>query len=115
MKRALSILFVLCAGFAAFVFGGASDEDGGEPTYKIEFDNAFGLVEQGDFRIGGVTAGQTSAFDVVKDDDGRALALVEAKVTEPGFADLREDASCEIKPQSLIGRASCRERVCLVV
>ena len=103
MKRALSILFVLGAGFAAFVFGGASDEDSGEPTYKIEFDNAFGLVEQGDFRIGGVTAGQTSAFDVVKDEDGRALALVEAKVTEPGFADLREDASCEIKPQSLIG------------
>jgi ABC-type transporter Mla subunit MlaD len=102
MRRALSILFVLGAGFAAFVFGGASDEDSGDPTYKIQFDNAFGLVEQGDFRIGGVTAGQTSAFDIVK-EDGRALALVEAKVTEPGFADLREDASCEIKPQSLIG------------
>jgi ABC-type transporter Mla subunit MlaD len=39
---------------------------------------------------------------VVK-QDGRALAEVEAKVTEPGFADLREDASCEIRPQSLIG------------
>ena len=102
MRKALSILFVLGAGFAAFVFGGASEEDNGEATYKIQFDNAFGLVEQGDFRIGGVTAGQTSAFDVKK-VDGRAIAEVEAKVTEPGFADLREDASCEIKPQSLIG------------
>src|SRR6188472_2305167 len=103
MRRAISILVVLGAGVAAFAFTGASDDDsGGDPTYKIEFDNAFGLVEQGDFRIGGVTAGQTTGFDIVK-EDGRALALVEAKVTEPGFADLREDASCEIKPQSLIG------------
>jgi ABC-type transporter Mla subunit MlaD len=102
MRRAISILVVLAAGVAAFAFTGASEDSAGEPTYKIQFDNAFGLVEQGDFRIGGVTAGQTSAFDVVK-EDGRALALVEAKVSEPGFADLREDASCEIKPQSLIG------------
>jgi ABC-type transporter Mla subunit MlaD len=28
---------------------------------------------------------------------------VEAEVTEPGLADLRKDASCEIRPQSLIG------------
>lgn len=102
MRRAISILVVLAAGVAAFAFTGASSDDSGDPTYKIQFDNAFGLVEQGDFRIGGVTAGQTTDFDIVK-EDGRALALVEAKVTEPGFADLREDASCEIKPQSLIG------------
>jgi ABC-type transporter Mla subunit MlaD len=102
MRRFLSVLFVAAAGAGAFVFGGASEESGDAATYKIQFDNAFGLVEQGDFRIGGVTAGQTSAFEVVK-VDGRAVAEVEAKVTEPGFADLREDASCEIKPQSLIG------------
>ena len=102
MRRAISILVVVGAGIAAFAFTGASEDSGGDPTYKIQFDNAFGLVEQGDFRIGGVTAGQTTGFDVTK-VDGRALALVEAKVTEPGFADLREDASCEIKPQSLIG------------
>ena len=103
MRRLLSVLFVLGAGVAVFVFGGASEDSSSDtPTYKIQFDNAFGLVEQGDFRIGGVTAGQTSAFEVVKVDE-RAVAEVEAKVTEPGFADLREDASCEIKPQSLIG------------
>ena len=102
MRRALSILVVLGAGVAAFMFGGASNEDSETPTYKIQFDNAFGLVEQGDFRIGGVRAGVTSAFEVVK-VDGRAVAEVAAEVSEPGFADLREDASCEIKPQSLIG------------
>jgi len=102
MRRALSILVVLAAGAASFVFGGASDDSSDTATYKIHFDNAFGLVEQGDFRIGGVTAGQTTGFEVVK-VDGRAVAEVEAEVTERGFADLREDASCEIKPQSLIG------------
>jgi len=103
MRRFLSVLFVTAAGVAALVFGGgASGDDSDTATYKIQFDNAFGLVEQGDFRIGGVTAGETSGFEVVKVDD-RAVAEVEAKVTEPGFADLRSDASCEIKPQSLIG------------
>ena len=33
----------------------------------------------------------------------RPLAVVEAEVTEPGFADLRSDARCEIRPQSFIG------------
>ena len=102
MRRALSILMVIGAGAAAFMFGGASDDSSDTATYKIQFDNAFGLVEQGDFRIGGVRAGTTKSFEVVKVDD-RAVAEVEAEVTEPGFADLREDASCEVKPQSLIG------------
>ena len=102
MRRLLSVLFVIAAGVAAFAFGGASNEESDKAKYKIQFDNAFGLVEQGDFRIGGVTAGQTTGFEVVKVDD-RAIAEVEAEVTEPGFADLRKDASCEIKPQSLIG------------
>ena len=102
MRRALSILVVLGAGIAAFAFAGASSESEDAATYKIQFDNAFGLVEQGDFRIGGVRAGTTKTFEVVK-VDGRAIAEVEAEVTEPGFADLRKDAVCEIKPQSLIG------------
>ena len=45
---------------------------------------------------------QTSEFKVTK-VDGRPLALVKAEVTEPGLADLRRDALCEIRPQSLIG------------
>ena len=52
--------------------------------------------------MAGVRAGKTSTFKVTK-VDGRPLALVEAEVTEPGLADLRKDARCEIRPQSLIG------------
>ena len=103
MRRFLSALFVGAVAVAALVFGGgASSGDSDTATYKIQFDNAFGLVEQGDFRIGGVRAGTTNGFEVIK-VDGRAVAEVEAEVTESGFADLRKDAVCEIKPQSLIG------------
>ncbi len=104
MRRVLSIVLVVGAGATAVLaLTGASDESkDGVREYKILFDNAFGLVEGGDFRVGGVNAGQTTKFSIVK-KDGRALAEVTAEVNEPGFADLREDATCASKPQSLIG------------
>ena len=98
------ILVVLgvCAG--AFVLAGASEKKGSEGrTYKIMFDNAFGLTKGGDFRVGGVNAGQTTAFDVVKKKGEAPKAVVTVDVTKPGFGDFRKDASCEIRPQSLIG------------
>jgi ABC-type transporter Mla subunit MlaD len=96
---------VCVAAVAAVVFTGAS-EGGGEAgkgtTYKLHFDNAFGLVENGDFKVGGVRAGVTSSFEVIK-NKSRSIAEIEVKVEEPGFDDLRSDARCEIRPQSLIG------------
>jgi virulence factor Mce-like protein len=91
----------VCAG--AFVLAGASDQQSGGRTYKIMFDNAFGLTKGGDFRVGGVNAGQTSDFEVVKKPGEAPKAVVTVEVTKPGFGDFRSDASCEIRPQSLIG------------
>ena len=91
----------VCA--AAFVLAGASDQKSDGTTYRIVFDNAFGLVEGGDFRVGGVNAGQTTGFDVEKKQGESPKAVVTAEVTKPGFGDFREDASCDIRPQSLIG------------
>ena len=71
------------------------------PTYKIVFDNAFGLTEGGDFRVGGVKAGKTTTFKATSSEPPKAE--VTAKITQPGFDDLRKDATCAIKPQSLIG------------
>jgi virulence factor Mce-like protein len=103
IRRVLSALaVVLLAGAAALGLGAKSDDDGGKKTYNLLFDNAFGLTEGGDFKVAGVRAGKTSAFKVVN-VDGRPLALVKAELTEPGLADLRRDARCEIRPQSLIG------------
>jgi ABC-type transporter Mla subunit MlaD len=96
----LAVLGV-CAG--AFVLAGASDKGPEGQTYAIMFDNAFGLTKGGDFRVGGVNAGQTTEFEVDKKKGEAPKAKVTVEVTKPGFGNFRKDASCEIRPQSLIG------------
>src|SRR3954466_5336852 len=95
------VVIGVCAG--AFVLAGASDKSAEGTTYKIMFDNAFGLTKGGDFRVGGVNAGQTTDFSVVKKQGESPKAVVTAEISKPGFGDFRKDASCEIRPQSLIG------------
>ena len=97
------ILVVIAGCAGAFVLAGASDKKPDGTTYRIMFDNAFGLTKGGDFRVGGVNAGQTTSFDVVKKKGESPKAVVTAEVSKPGFGDFRKDASCEIRPQSLIG------------
>jgi virulence factor Mce-like protein len=100
VRRLVAAAVVLGAIAAAVVLAGASDETGAR-RYQIEFDNAFGLVEGGDLKVGGVRAGSTSGFRLSKDRPPKAI--VEVEVTKPGFGDFRTDATCEIRPQSLIG------------
>jgi ABC-type transporter Mla subunit MlaD len=102
VRRAIVLVAVLLASTGAVLALGASDgEDQGERRYEIVLDNAFGLTEGGDLRIAGVRAGTTGDIRVIR--GRRPLALVEATITEPGFADLRRDARCEVQPQSFIG------------
>jgi ABC-type transporter Mla subunit MlaD len=95
------VVLGICAG--AFVLAGAADKKPDGQTYTIMFDNAFGLTKGGDFRVGGVNAGQTTDFDVEKKKGEAPKAEVTVEVTKPGFGDFRSDTSCEIRPQSLIG------------
>ncbi len=98
---ALAGVVVLTAG--AVVVAGAGG--GGEQReVRMVFDNAFGLVEGGDFRIGGVRAGQTTSFDVLESKSGPPKAIVKATIARTGAAaELRRDATCTIRPQSLVG------------
>ena len=91
-------LVAVVAALAALARGADGDDD---TTYRIVFDNAFGLTDGGDFRIAGVRAGAIEDLRITRGYPPKAVA--EVKVTEPGFADLREDALCEVRPQSLIG------------
>jgi virulence factor Mce-like protein len=95
----IGVVLLVCVGAAVLLL--ARDDESEGKTYKIVFDNAFGLTEGGDLRVGGVNAGQTTEFTATKDTPPKAE--VTAKVTQPGFSDLRKDATCTIKPQSLIG------------
>jgi phospholipid/cholesterol/gamma-HCH transport system substrate-binding protein len=114
MRRIAAILLVLVAAAAAVVMTGArSEREEAGFKVKIAFDNAFGLTEGGDLRVGGVKAGKTLKFDVSKgkecqgatpgDGPPRACAIVESIITENGFKDFKSDAHCDIRQQSLIG------------
>jgi virulence factor Mce-like protein len=103
MRRVLVTIAVLGVCAAAFVLAGASDQKSEGRTYRLKFDNAFGLVKGGDFRVGGVNAGQTTDFEVEKRKGESPKAVVTVQVTKPGFEDFRRDATCEVRPQSLIG------------
>jgi ABC-type transporter Mla subunit MlaD len=62
-------------------------------------------------RIAGASVGSVSSVDVSMpgepvDKDGKAdpgKAVVVLSITDSGFQDFREDASCLIRPQSLLG------------
>ncbi len=97
------VLLALGAGGAALALGAGADDDAQGKTYEIEFDNAFGVSQGGDFKVAGVRAGTTGDLQVEVKGRARPVAVVKAKITEPGFADLRRDAHCEIRPQSFIG------------
>jgi ABC-type transporter Mla subunit MlaD len=101
VRRALLALAVLIGVAGAALALGANGDGSVGKRYEIVLDNAFGLSEGGDFRVAGVRAGTTGEARVIR--GRRPVALVEAQVTEPGFADLRADARCEVKPQSFIG------------
>lgn len=109
MRRiaAMVVLVALVATAAAVLTVAVGAEK--KQTFKIVFDNAFGLTEGGDFKIAGVRAGQTSRFTVSRERPRKAV--VEVQLAEKGVGKLREDSLCDVKPQSLIGEyfVDCRE------
>jgi virulence factor Mce-like protein len=100
MRRVLASAGVLLV-IAAFVFiAGGFSSGPSDPTYKLEFDNAFGLVKDAPFKVAGVPAGKIASIDLNQKD---FHAVVTVQVTTKGFGAFRSDASCQSRPQSLIG------------
>ena len=97
MKRVAAALVVLCALTVALVGTGAKEGT----RYKVRaiFDNAVSVIPGEDVKIAGVKVGKISALDVTPDKK----AAVTLDITVPGFQDFRRDATCTIRPQSLIG------------
>jgi virulence factor Mce-like protein len=109
MKRILvSAAILLAIGAFVVIAGGASNNDSAAGTYKIELDNAFGLVSGADFKVAGVRAGKIQSIELPKNciDGGgnpTCRALVTVQVTQNGFGSFKSDAFCQSRPQSLIG------------
>lgn len=110
MRRAIGIAAALVALVVIFILLAGSGGDGG---YKVRaiFDNANFVVKGEEVRIAGANVGSIESVDVTMPgqtatetgEDAPGKAVVVINITDPGFQDFRSDASCLIRPQSLIG------------
>lgn len=120
-KRALLALGLVAAVVVVvlLVSGGGGSNDG----YRVRavFDNGGFMVKGEEVRVAGANVGEIESVGVsmpgepVAYENGKAVekpgkAIIVMKITDPGFQDFREDASCQIRPQSLIGEkfVDCR-------
>jgi ABC-type transporter Mla subunit MlaD len=99
MRRILAI-GALALAIAAIVVVVVSVSGGSQP-YRVRaiFDNASFVIPGEQVRVAGVNVGKIESLDVTKD----FKAVVVLDITQPGYQDFRRDASCTIRPQSLIG------------
>ena len=93
----------------------AIGSNGNDGTYLVRayFDNGSFVVPGEEVRIAGATVGTVKSVDVSTNDETASLeggphavpgkAVVVMEIEDAGFKDFRQDASCLIRPQSLIG------------
>jgi ABC-type transporter Mla subunit MlaD len=97
MRRVLAALVVTAGLVAAGVAMGA----GGGGGYQVRaiFDSAAFIVKGEDVKVAGVRVGRIDSLSVTPDNK----AAVVLDIQLPGYQDFRRDATCRIRPQSLIG------------
>jgi phospholipid/cholesterol/gamma-HCH transport system substrate-binding protein len=111
--RRIAVILALVTALAAILAGGAIAGDGDGDGYEVRaiFDNAAFLVPGEEVRIAGAKVGVVSEVDVTGEDEAAhadgspdpGKAVVVLRIDDEGFQDFRSDASCLIRPQSLIG------------
>jgi ABC-type transporter Mla subunit MlaD len=111
MRRALGILLLTAALAALFVSATAAGGDDDAYEVRAIFDNAGFLVPGEDVRVAGANVGSVAEIDVTDTEEAAhadgspepGKAVVVLRIEDPAFQDFREDASCLVRPQSLIG------------
>jgi len=121
-RRAIIAAALVAAAVVAIVLvvsGGGGASDG----YRVRavFDNGAFMVTGEQVRVAGANVGTIESVDVsmpgetVAYRDGKPVAvpgkaIIVMDIADPGFQDFRSDASCQIRPQSLIGEkfVDCR-------
>jgi len=118
-KIAAALLVAAVVAVVLITSGGDSDSDG----YKVRaiFDNGGFMVTGEQVRVAGANVGTIESVDVsmpgdpVAYRDGKPVAkpgkaIIVMDIADPGFQDFRQDATCLIRPQSLIGEkfVDCR-------
>lgn len=99
MRRLIAIIVAAVVVIALVVIVSSS---GDSNPYQVRaiFRNAFSVIPGEDVKIAGVKVGSIGALDTHAQGH---LAAVVLNIEEPGFQDFRTDATCTIRPQSLIG------------
>jgi ABC-type transporter Mla subunit MlaD len=94
-------LFVALAPWIVIGIVREVTDDDRDDAYFVRaiFDNASNLVEGEDVKVAGVAVGAIDSLDVTEDEKA-ALTL---RIDDEDFTPWKADASCTIRPQSLIG------------
>ena len=90
---------VLVAAVGIALAQGAKHNASGTYLVRAIFDDASFAARGEDVRIAGANVGSITSLGVTQDH----RAAVTISVTNPGFAPFHSDATCAIRPQSLIG------------
>jgi phospholipid/cholesterol/gamma-HCH transport system substrate-binding protein len=112
-KRLILAAALVIAVIAVVLLASGDDSDDGYRVRAI-FDNGGFMVTGEEVRVAGATVGEIDTVDVtmpgetVAYENGEPVekpgkAIIVLNITDPGFQDFRQDASCQIRPQSLIG------------
>jgi phospholipid/cholesterol/gamma-HCH transport system substrate-binding protein len=124
MRKALAIGALVAAVVVGVVLISSGGEDDDAYVVRAIFDSGGFMVKGEEVRVAGANVGEIESVDVTmpgeissyEDGEPQAVsgkAVIVMKITDPGFQDFRSDASCQIRPQSLIGEkfVDCRPTV----
>jgi len=107
-KRIITVLLIVLAIVAVVLLVRSCNDDSDAYEVRAIFDNGGFVVPGIDVRVAGANVGSVSSVDVSQpgeetgtDVPGKAVVVM--NITDRGFQDWRDDASCIIRPQSLIG------------
>jgi phospholipid/cholesterol/gamma-HCH transport system substrate-binding protein len=114
MRRNVAIGAVIAAIVAAIVLISSSGSGGGGYLVRAIFENGGFMVKGEQVRVAGANVGEIESVGVTlpgevdsyeggKERKIAGKAVIVMKIANPGFQDFRSDASCLIRPQSLIG------------
>jgi phospholipid/cholesterol/gamma-HCH transport system substrate-binding protein len=121
MRKALIAGTVVAVIVAAIVLLSSRSNDAEGYVVRAVFDNGAFMVKGEEVRVAGANVGTIESVGVTmpgeyatyengkpKPEPGKAVLVM--KIEKPGFQDFRADASCLIRPQSLIGEkfVDCR-------
>ncbi|MGA9286561.1 MAG: MlaD family protein [Solirubrobacteraceae bacterium] len=98
-KAAIAGAACVAALVAIVLLATSAGGSGGGYSVRALFDDAGNLTVGEDVKIDGVKVGTVGSVTPTPN----AKAAVVLKIANPGFQDFREDASCTIRPQALIG------------